>query len=126
MGLGYKQPQPNFKLKSTMYLQLYQLKKQLNIDDQFHDDDEYLVDLAMVAENAVQRHIDRQLSDLENDEGMLPMPLIHAMLLMVGSFYAKRESIAFASTVEVPLAYEYLLSLYKNYNGPHEGIKDKI
>lgn len=109
-----------------MYLQLYQIKKHLNIDDQFHDDDEYLVDLAMVAENAVQRHIDRQLSDLENDEGMLPMPLIQAMLLMVGSFYAKRESIAFAATTEVPLAYEYLLSLYKNYDGPHEGIKYKI
>ena len=109
-----------------MYLQLYQIKRHLNLDESFHDDDEYLVDLALVAQNAVQRHIDRQLAELENDEGMLPMPLIQAMLLMVGSFYAKRESIAFAATTEVPLAYEYLLSLYKNYNGPHEGIKDKI
>ena len=109
-----------------MYLQLYQIKKQLNIDDEFHDDDEYLVDLAMVAQNAVQRHIDRPFEELENEEGMLPMPLIHAMLLMIGSFYAKRESIAFAATTEVPLAYEYLLSLYKNYEGPHEGIKDII
>ena len=109
-----------------MYLQLYQIKKHLNINDDFHDDDEYLCDLAMCAQNAVQRHIDRAFEELENDEGMLPMPLIHAMLLMVGTFYAKRESIAFAASVEVPLAYEYLLSLYKNYNGSHEGIKDKI
>lgn len=109
-----------------MYLQLYQLKKQLNIDTEFHDDDEYLCDLAMVAENAVQRHIDRPLSEYENDEGMLPMPLIQAMLLMVGTFYAKRESIAFAASQEVPLAYEYLLSLYKNYNGSHEELKDNI
>lgn len=109
-----------------MYLQLYQIKKQLNIDESFHDDDEYLVDLALVAQNAVQRHIDRQLAELENEDGMIPSPLIHAMLLMIGSFYAKRESIAFAATTEVPLAYEYLLSLYKNYDGPHEEIKDKI
>ena len=104
-----------------MYLQLYQIKKHLNIDESFHNDDEYLVDLAMVAENAVQKHIDRNFTELEDSEGMLPMPLIHAMLLMIGTFYAKRESIAFASVQEVPLAYEYLLSLYKNYNGPHEG-----
>ena len=104
-----------------MYLQLYQLKKHLNIDEQFHDDDEYIMDLARVAENAVQKHIDINLSDLEDENGQLPMPLIQAMLLMVGTFYAKRESIAFASSCEVPLAYDYLLSLYKNYNGPHEG-----
>lgn len=90
------------------------------MDDEFHDDDEYLCDLAKVAENAIQRHIDMKLSDLEDDEGNLPMPLMQAMLLMIGTFYAKRESIAFAATTEVPLAYEYLLSLYKNYNGQHE------
>ena len=104
-----------------MYLKLYQLKKHLNIDDSFHGDDEYLCDLAKVAENAVQKHIDHALSDLEDGEGNIPMPLIHAMLLMVGTFYAKRESVAFASVAEVPLAYEYLLSLYKDYNGNHEG-----
>lgn len=103
-----------------MYLQLYQIKKHLNIDDSFIDDDEYLCDLAKVAENAVQKHIDNELSDFEDEQGNLPMPLIHAMLLMVGNFYAKRESIAFASVVGVPESYDYLLSLYKNYNGPHE------
>lgn len=103
-----------------MYLQLYQIKKHLNIDDSFIDDDEYLCDLAKVAENAVQKHIDNELSDFEDEQGNLPMPLIHAMLLMVGNFYAKRESIAFASVAEVPESYNYLLSLYKNYNGPHE------
>ena len=87
-----------------MYLQLYQIKKQLNIDTSFHDDDEYLMDLAKVAENAIQKHIDTPLSELEDEEGTLPMPLVQAMLLMVGSFYAKRESIAFAATTEVTLA----------------------
>ena len=95
-----------------MYLQLNQIKKHLNIDESFTADDSYLMDLARVAENAVQKHIDTTLSDLEDEEHKIPQPLIHAMLLMIGTFYAKRESIAFASTVEVPLAYDYLLSLF--------------
>jgi uncharacterized phage protein (predicted DNA packaging) len=104
-----------------MYLQLYQIKKHLNIDEDFHDDDEYLMDLAKVAENAVQKHVDTELSNMEDDEGNIPMPLVQAMLLMVGTFYAKRESIAFASAQEVPLAYLYLISLYINYDGNVEG-----
>jgi uncharacterized phage protein (predicted DNA packaging) len=104
-----------------MYLQLYQIKKHLNIDNSFQEDDEYLMDLAKVAEKAVQKHIDNNLSDMEDEDGQLPMPLIQAMLLMIGTFYAKRESIAFAASTEVPLAYDYLLSLYKNYNGSPQG-----
>lgn len=104
-----------------MYIQLYQIKKHLNIDDSFHEDDEYLCDLARVAENAVQKHVDSDLSELVDEYGNLPSPLTHAMLLMIGTFYTQRESIAYASVTEVPLAYDYLLSLYKNYNGSHSG-----
>ncbi|WP_455094404.1 head-tail connector protein [Prevotella koreensis] len=124
--MGIKNPSHfNKKIKNhTMYLQLYQIKKHLNIDDSFHEDDEYLVDLAKVAENAVQKHIDMDLQLLEDKDGTIPMPINQAMLLMIGTFYAKRESIAFANSTEVPLAYNYLLSLYKNYNGPHEGTRN--
>lgn len=104
-----------------MYLTLNQIKKHLNIDSTFTADDTYLMNLASVAENAVQKHIDNELSELEDDYGQLPMPLTQAMLLMIGTLYAKRESIAFASVVEVPLSYDYLLSLYKNYNGSTSG-----
>lgn len=104
-----------------MYLQLYQIKKHLNINDEFHDDDEYLVDLAMVAENVVQKHIDVELTDLEDGDGYIPSPLLQAMLLLIGNYYANRESVAFASAQPLPHAYEYLIALYKNYNGPHEG-----
>jgi len=104
-----------------MYLQLYQIKKHLNINDEFHDDDEYLVDLSMVAENVVQKHIDRELSDLENGDGDIPSPLLQAMLLLIGNYYANRESVAFASAMPLPHAYEYLIALFKNYNGPKEG-----
>ena len=46
------------------YLQLYQIKKHLNIDDDFHLDDEYLVDLSVVSQAVIQKHIDNNLDDL--------------------------------------------------------------
>ena len=51
-----------------MYLQLYQIKKHLNIDEDFHSDDEYLVELAQAAQNVVEVHLDRPLDSLENEE----------------------------------------------------------
>ena len=45
------------------------------------------------------------------------------MLLLVGNFYANRESVAFASTNNVPYSYQYLIDLYRNYRG--EDLKKK-
>lgn len=104
-----------------MYLQLYQLKKHLNIDAEFHDDDEYLMDIALVAENMVQQNIDRSFGELEDGEGNLPAPLTHAMLLLVGNFYANRESVTYGAASPLPHAYEYIIKLYKNFNGDAAG-----
>lgn len=104
-----------------LYLQLYQVKKHLNINEEWHDDDEYLCDLIDVAQNIVQRHIDVELQSLENGDGELPPPLTQAMLLLVGTFYANRESVTFASAQPLPHAFEYIIALYKNYNGSSEG-----
>lgn len=99
------------------YLQLYQIKKHLNIDEDFNQDDEYLVDLSVVATQVVQKHIDNNLDELcADNNGELPSPLMHAMLLFIGNMYNNRESVAFASSSEIPLSYTYLLDLYKNYN----------
>lgn len=100
-----------------MYIQLYQVKKHLNIDEDFRDDDEYIMSLVEVAEKVVEKHIDTKLSKLVDGDGYLPSPLIQAMLLLVGNFYANRESVAFASSSEVPLSYNYLIDLYRNYRG---------
>lgn len=100
-----------------MYIQLYQVKKHLNIDEDFHNDDEYLMSLVEVAEKVVEKNIDTSLKLLEDGDGFIPAPLIQAMLLLIGNFYANRESVAFASSSEVPLSYNYLIDLYRNYRG---------
>ena len=73
-----------------MYLQLYQIKKHLNIDEDYHSDDEYLVELAQAAQNVVEVHLDRPLNSLENEEGYIPSSLTQAMLLLIVTWYASR------------------------------------
>ncbi len=100
-----------------MYIGIEKIKKHLNIDTDFNDDNEYLLALEDVAEKAVEKHINQKLSSLcEENGGDLPSPLLHAILLFIGNLYLSRESISFSSVIEVPMSYNYLLDLYKNYN----------
>ena len=110
-----------------MYIQLYQIKKHLNIDDTFHDDDEYLVDLEQVAEEVVEKHIDDDLKQIAlSNSGKLPTGLTQAMLLFIGNMYSNRESVAFVSSNEIPYSYQYLLDIYKNYSKNKTGGENKI
>lgn len=106
-----------------MYIQLYQVKKHLNIDEDFRDDDEYIMQLVEVAEKVVERNIDTKLEMLEDGDGLIPSPLMQAMLLLIGNFYANRESVAFASSSNVPYSYQYLIDLYRNYRGENHNRK---
>ena len=97
------------------YLTLDEIKKHLNIDNWFTDDDSYLEGLAEVAQIAVEKHIGYTLNELEYDYGIVPKSIIHAMLLMIGNWYNNRESLSTLTLKEVPLAYQYLLQQFKNY-----------
>lgn len=96
-------------------LDLGLIKRHLNIDSEFTEDDDYLTTLKEVATKVIEKHIDHELSDLSVD-GELPKPIQQAALLYIGNMYANRESISFASAQEIPFAYDYLLSLYKDYS----------
>lgn len=100
-----------------MYIYLEDCKKHLNIDQEFQDDDMYIASLIQVAEDVVEKDIDTRLADLEDEDGDIPSALKQAMLLLVGNFYANRESVAYANMVKVPYSYQYLIDLYKNYRG---------
>lgn len=99
-----------------MYLDLMTVKKHLLVDDSFKDDDQYISRLIEVAENAVEVNLDIALYELEDRQGNLPSPIIHAMLLMIGTLYNNRESVIVGVTpAELPLGYNYLIGLYKNW-----------
>ncbi len=104
-----------------MYTDLATIKRQLNIETTYTDEDTYLTHLYNVAEDAVERHLDIPLEYLEDSSNNIPSAVIHAMLLMIGTMYNFRESEIVGSTTSINHAYDYLLSLYKDYSGYYCG-----
>lgn len=106
-----------------MFISLQQAKKHLLVDADFKDDDSYIECLICVAEQSVMKHLNIGCEDYDNCMGCtlagycdnLPHPIIQAMLLLIGNLYANREPVAFNTVAKVPLSYEYLISLYKQY-----------
>ena len=98
------------------YLTLQEIKKHLNIDNDFTDDDSYIESLGEVAEEIVKQHVRKDLFMITTESGnKLPAPIKQAMLLLIGNYYANRESVTYAAAKELPQAYEYLLSPYVSY-----------
>ena len=97
------------------YLNLELIKNHLNLQN-FSDDDKYLQHLGSAVEFVVEKDIDKKLSKIaEENGGELPPSLLHAMLLLLGTYYANRENISYASCVEVPKTYQYICDLYRCY-----------
>ena len=97
------------------YLNLELIKNHLNLQ-KFSDDDKYLQHLGSAVEFVVERDIDKKLSKIaEENGGEFPPSLLHAMLLLLGTYYANRENISYASCVEVPKTYAYICDLYRCY-----------
>ena len=99
-----------------MYIQLDYAKKHLNIEENFTEDDEYILGLIEVAESAVRVHINEDFASIaEKNGGCLPPPILQAALLMIGNMYQNREPIG-TKNQALPFNYQYLIDLYKNYN----------
>lgn len=98
-----------------MYLDLDLVKQHLNLESSYTEDDEYLVLLADVAEQAVKVHVNESLEEIaEKNGGCIPTPIFQAMLLQIGNLYQNREIVG-SKTTALPFGYEYLISLYRNY-----------
>ena len=97
-----------------MYLSINDVKRHLIIDH--NDDDLYIADLITVAEDAVRRDLNLySLKDIEDCNGMLPASVMQAMLILIGTLYANRESVTYGTPHTVPHSYEYLIALARNY-----------
>lgn len=97
------------------YITLEEAKKHLNVEPDFTDDDTYITSLVEAAEVVVAEDICMPLYETEVEAGVIPSPLRQAILLMVGTFYASRETLAFGVLVNETPAYRHLISLYRNY-----------
>lgn len=97
-------------------LNLEIVKNHLNISLDFSGDDMYLYALMDVAKEVVELSLDIDLDELRNDDGKLPASVVHAMLLLIGTWYAFRESATTGSMMPVPHAFDMLIDLQKNYD----------
>lgn len=96
------------------YLTLQECKQQLIIDSSFNEDNAYIIGLATTAEELVNQHVDGQLSEIvAENNGILPPPLHHAMLMIVDYLYDYRGS---GDQRDVPEAFFVLCKTYINYN----------
>lgn len=99
-----------------MFITLPEARKHLNLDDFFHDDDNYILTLIRVCEDAVSKRIDRKLEDcVERSTGELEPSVKHAVLLLLGTYYSQREATSPTQITDVPLTLEYLADLNKKY-----------
>lgn len=98
-----------------MYISLETAKQHLNLFPDFVQDDEYILGLCEMAEEAVRVHVNEDFDTLaEQNGGCLPTPLLQAMLLMIGNMYQNREPLG-TRNAALPFNYQYLIDLYRNY-----------
>lgn len=95
-----------------MYLTVEDLKKHLNVDHS--EDDVYIGDLIEVAEDHVSTFLNAPLSDYVED-GHIKASVKHAVRLLVGTWYASRESVAFATPSVLPDGVYALLMPLRNF-----------
>lgn len=100
------------------YLTLPIIKRHLNVDASFTGDDDYITTLGDTCEQIVEQHLEQPLSGLVKN-GSLPAPITHAMLLLLATLYANRESVTYGQAYQVPAAYSntylYLLEPFISY-----------
>ena len=95
------------------FITLEMIKTHLNIEPDYHGEDDYLLHLREVAFLLVQNHICSDLATLNGHKKAIG----HALLLLIGTFFLQRESIGTSSMKECPHTLQYILDQYKNYNG---------
>lgn len=98
------------------FLGLDIVKNHLNLENDYHDDDEYILGLIQAAREAVEVHCNNDFDTIAADNGgELPAPLLQAQLLMIENLYQNRGIVGL-KTVTLPRNYDYLIDLYRNYN----------
>lgn len=100
------------------YVTLEIAKSHLSVEPDFTDDDIYIENLVKVAEVRVAKELCVSPEELATLDGGVepPAPVIQAILLIVGTYYANRESITAVRMKEIPGGVSHLLQLYRNYS----------
>ena len=91
------------------FIEVSELKKQLNIELDFTEDDGYLATLTDVAEQAIKSYCNGGLDTVTN----APTPVKQAALLLAAHLYLSRTTVSFAQGYEIPYSFKFLLNPYR-------------
>lgn len=89
---------------------LEDLKRHLNVD--FDTDDAYIMDLYASALSTVEIYLQAPICSYNE---RAKSSIRHALRMLVGTWYANREAVAYTSTIEVPFSVNALLIPLKRY-----------
>ncbi len=96
----------------STYTSLAEIKKQLNIESTYTDEDQYLQQILTVAELAIANDCNYGLTGYTSTT--MPITIKQAMLMLAGHLYLNRTPVAFAQAVEIPYSIKYLISADRN------------
>lgn len=95
-----------------MELTIDNLKKQLNIELEWLDDNILLQNYLDIATTAVSNYLDLDAEDVaalpENNT------INAAIILLAAHFYSNRNMVSMANASEMPYSFKFLLDFYKN------------
>lgn len=101
----------------TDIIDLQLLKKHLNIEEEFTEDDTYLEMLSDSAVGFVEKYLEDSLELIADDNGgELPPSLKLAIFILVADWYAYRESVTNLSVNKLPNSLIFILNQFRCYD----------
>lgn len=97
------------------YLTLDEIKRQCVIDEDYHDDDEFLNMIGDSAEELTAQLLDCSLDEIAAANGDLPAGLRHALRMLCDYFYSCQRGSG-EGAPDVPSAIQMMIKLYRNYH----------
>lgn len=93
-------------------MELLELFKKHVRAEEVSDDDDYMMQLLEASEANIINRLNRERNEIEVD-GLLPKPIVQAVLMLAGSWYMQRESITDKQMYEVPDSVSALIKPYQ-------------
>lgn len=94
------------------WLTLTRIKAQCRIEQDFTEEDELLEMYGESAEETVLNALGRSYTDLFEVYGRVPLPVVHASLMLVDLSYQNRSPISSQNMYQVPYTFDLLLKPY--------------
>ena len=103
------------------WLTLEQIKAQLRIEPDFHDEDSILENVyGESAETTLLNYLNRPYADIITSYGSMPLPLVQASLMLVDVSYQHRSPISVTNISLVPYTFDLLVKPYMRLTSPDE------